>query len=219
MFRDEKLVGRLSSFAQRSASPLHSSVKAFTSTPRNTKASAILKIALIILALFFTETAYAANGNASPAHFSQKQITKIVKTVTTELELSKNWKPNFASMAGEKLYCHSLVLGEGIRAGNHGLYTWFTCSAMHKLVTPIANSTSLACTGFSSPVWIQLTADAINFQTVSYGSEYASFSASAPEPIKNQMDAAYSQLSSGQPRVLIARATQSATTSFISNCQ
>jgi hypothetical protein len=219
MFRDEKLIGRVNSFAQGSASPLHSSYKAFTSSPRNLKKSAILKVALIVFALFFTETAYAANENAGPGHFSQRQITHFVKTVTTELELSKNWKANTAIMSGEKLYCNSQVLGEGVRAGSHGLYTWFTCSAMHKLVSSMAANTSIACTGFSSPVWIQPTANSINFQTVSSGPEYVSFSSSAPGPIKTQMDSAYSQVNSGKPRVLIGRATQSPSTLAINNCQ
>ncbi len=219
MFTDEKLIGRLDSCVQGSASPLHSSVKTSTPLISNIRMSATLKIFLIVLALLFTETSYAANGNASPGHFSQKQITNFVKTVTTELELSKNWKTNFASMAGEKLYCKSLVLGEGFRAGSHGLYTWFTCSAMHKLVTSTAVSSSIACTGFSSPVWIQPTADSINFQTVRFGPEYLAFSSSAPVHIKTQMDSAYSQLNAGQPRVLIARATQSTSISALSNCQ
>jgi hypothetical protein len=219
MFRDEKLVGRLVSFAQGSASPLHSSNKTFFSPSSNLKKSAVLKIALIVLALLFTESSYAGNGNASPRHFSQKQITNFVKTVTTELELGKNWKTSFTSMAGGKLYCNSVVLGEGVRAGSHGLYTWFTCSAMHKLDTSKTASTSIACTGFSSPVWIQPTADSINFQTVASGPEYVSFSSTAPGSIKTIMDSAYNQLNSGKPRVLIARATNNSSAAAIRTCQ
>ena len=219
MFRDEKLIVRVGSYAQGSASPLHSSDKAFFALSSNIKKSATLKIAMFVLALLFAETSYAANANASPGHFSQKQITNFVKSVTTELELSKNWKTSFASIAGEKLYCTSLVLGQGVRAGSHGIYTWFTCSAMHRLVTSTAASTSIACTGFSSPVWIQPTSDSISFQTVSFGPEYLSFSSSAPGPIKTQMDLAYRRLNPSQPRVLIARATQSPSTTAVSICQ
>ena len=175
------------------------------------KRSPFLKIALFVVAVLLTETSYAASGDASTVHFSQKQITKFVKTVTTELELSKNWKSNFSNTAGSQLYCHSVVLGEGVRAGNPGLYTWFTCSAMHKLVLESAAPKTIACTGFSSPVWIQPTADSISYQTVSFGAQYSSFRSAAPAQIKTLMDSTYSQLNTGQSRILIARATQSAT--------
>ena len=174
------------------------------------KRNSILKVALIVVALLFAETSYAASGDASIGHFSQKQITTFVKTVTTELELSKNWKSSFANTAGSKLYCNSVVLGEGVRAGSYGLYTWFTCSAMHKLeITKVANA-PLECTGFSSPVWIQPTADSINFQAVPYGPDYTAFRTSAPAPIQTIMDSTYNELISGQPRTVIARATQGA---------
>lgn len=185
------------------------------------KRSSVLKAALFVAVVLLTETSYAATGDASTVHFSQTQITKFVKTVTTELELSKNWKSNFSNTAGSNLYCHSVVLGEGVRAGNPGLYTWFTCSAMHKLVAESAAPKTIACTGFSSPVWIQPTADSISYQTVSYGAQYSSFRSSAPTQIQTLMDSSYSQLNTGQSRILIARATQSATkvTSQSSTCQ
>lgn len=208
MLTDEKLNGRLVSYVQRSASPLHSSARALS----------ILKIALILLALLLTETSYAANGNASSTSFSQKQITNFVKTVTTELELSKNWKSSFANTVGSRLYCHSIVLGEGFRAGSHGLYTWFTCSAMHKLVNTKTSSSNIACTGFSSPVWIEPTANSINFQAVTPGSEYMAFRTSAPAAIQMLMDSTYSQMNSGESRVVIARATRGAKT-HTNSCQ
>lgn len=185
------------------------------------KGGPIFKVALFIAIVLFAETSYAATGDASTVHFSQKQITTFVKTVTTELELSKNWKSSFSNTAGSKLYCHSVVLGEGIRAGNPGLYTWFTCSAMHELATANASSAKLACTGFSSPVWIQPTADSINFQTVAYGAEYANFRTTAPAQIQTIMDSTFSQLNSSQPRVVVARATQgaSAVSKYMNTCQ
>lgn len=179
----------------------------------HSKKSSTLKIALVVVALLFTETSYAATGSASSASFSQKQITTFIKTVTTELEFSKNWKTSFANTAGSKLYCNSIVLGEGVRAGNRGLYTWFTCSAMHKLDTAKTSSPAIACTGFSSPVWIQPSADSINFQAVSYGPEYVAFRTSAPSPIQTFMDSNYNQMNSAQPRVVVARATQGASSS------
>lgn len=172
----------------------------------------MLKIALILVALLFTETTYASSGNASTGHYSQKQITTFVKTVTTALELSKDWKSSFTNTAGSKLYCNSTVLGEGVRAGSHGLYTWFTCSAIHKLDTAKTSNTPIACTGFSSPVWIQPTADSVDFKAVSYGPEYLAFRTSAPAPIQTLMDSTYNQINSGQPRVVVARATQGAPT-------
>lgn len=183
------------------------------------KKSSTLKIALMVVALLFTETSYATSGHASSASFSKKQITSFVKTVTTELELSRNWKSSFSNTAGSKLYCNSVVLGEGVRAGSHGLYTWFTCSAMHKLDTTMSSNTTIACTGFSSPVWIQPSADAINFQAVSYGPEYQSFRTSAPAPVRSLMDSTYNQLNAGTPRLVIARATQGAPTPAASTCQ
>lgn len=208
MLTDEKLNGRLVSCVQRSASPLHSSARALS----------ILKIALIVLALLLTETSHAANSNANSTSFSQKQITNFVKTVTTELELSKNWKSSFANTVGSKLYCNSIVLGEGFRAGSHGLYTWFTCSAMHKLVNTKTSSANIVCTGFSSPVWIEPTANSINFKAVTPGPDYMAFRTSAPAPIQMLMDSTYSQMNSGEPRVVIARATQGAKT-HTNSCQ
>ncbi len=85
------------------------------------KKSSILRLTVIVVALLFTETSYATTGNASTGSFSQKQITSFIKTVTTELELSKNWKSSFANTAGSKLYCNSVLLGEGVRAGSRDL--------------------------------------------------------------------------------------------------
>jgi hypothetical protein len=221
MLRDEKQNGRLISYVQRSASPLRSSARSF-SLSRTFKNASVLKISLIVLALLFTETSFAASGNANSGGFSQKQITTFVKTVTTELELSKNWKASFANTAGSKLYCHSVVLGEGVRAGNRGLYTWFTCSAMHKLDITKTSNSALACTGFSSPVWIAPTATSINFQAVSFGPEYVAFKTSAPAPVQTLMDSTYNQMNSGSPRVLIARATLGKATTRAAtqnNCQ
>lgn len=208
MLTDEKLNGRLISYAQRSASPLHSS----------SRASSVLKIALIVLVLLLTETSHAANGNANSTSFSQKQITNFVKTVTTELELSKNWKSSFANTAGSRLYCSSIVLGEGFRAGNHGLYTWFTCSAMHKLENIKQSSSNIACTGFSSPVWIEPKANSINFKAVTTGPEYLAFRTSVPARVRTLMDANFNQMNLKQPRVIIARATQGAKTQT-NSCQ
>jgi hypothetical protein len=207
MLRDEKLNGRFISHAQRSASPLHSSARALSTSSRVSKNISVVKVALIVIALLLTETSYAANGNATSGGFSQKQITTLVKTVTTELELSKNWKTSFTDTAGTKLYCNSVVLGEGVLAGNRGLYTWFTCSAMHKLNVTKKSSTALACTGFSSPVWIQPKAGSIDFKAVSYGPEYVAFRTSAPAPVRTLMDSTFSQMNTGAPRVIIARAS------------
>ncbi|HEY3293424.1 MAG TPA: hypothetical protein VGJ85_07335 [Candidatus Nanopelagicaceae bacterium] len=218
MLIDEKLNGRFISTAQGSASPLHSSSYSSSQHDGASNKTVAFKIALIVLALLFTETSYAANGNATSTSFSQKQITNFVKTVTTELELSKNWKASFANTAGSKLYCHSIILGEGFRAGSHGLYTWFTCSAMHKLTTDSIANGNIACTGFSSPVWIEPTANSIRFQAVSSGPEYVAFRTSAPAPVKTLMDSTFNQMNSGGPRVVIARATQGAKTQT-NSCQ
>jgi hypothetical protein len=214
MLRDEKLNGRFVSRAQRSASPLHSYPRALSIPSRVSKNASVVKIALIVIALLLTETSYAASGNAASGSFSQKQITTFVKTVTTELELSKNWKASFANTAGTKLYCNSVVLGEGVRAGNRGLYTWFTCSAMHELNVTKTPTADLSCTGFSSPVWIQPKTGSIDFKAVSYGPEYVAFRTSAPAPVQTLMDSTYNQMNTRTPRVIVARATHG---TFVSN--
>ncbi|HUW88008.1 MAG TPA: hypothetical protein VMW30_06505 [Candidatus Paceibacterota bacterium] len=147
-------------------------------------------------------------GDTSSGHFSQQQISSLVKTVTNEIEVSKNWRASFGTSTDGKLYCHSVVLGEDVRGGNHGLYTWFTCSAMHKLDTSDAFKTNIFCTGFSSPVWIEPKAGKVKYQPVISNADYAAFRASAPTKIQKVMDANYTQLNSTQSRVVIARAVQ-----------
>ena len=202
MFNDEKLGGRFESAVGGSASPLRSSMRT----------SSVFKIALIVLVLLFTETAYAANGNANSGSFSKKQIAIFVKTVQTELELSKNWNSSFAKTTGSNMYCHSIVLGEGVRAGSRGLYTWFTCSALHKLTNRTVTNSNIPCTGFSSPVWIEPAAKTIRFQTLAFGPEYIALRNSAPVQVRKFMDSTFKQMNSSSPRVIIARATQGAIT-------
>lgn len=222
MLRDEKQEKRLISFLPRSASPLRSSTSTFSRSPKVLLSMSIIEIVLIVMALLLTEGAFAASGNATTGGFSEQQITSFVKTVTTELELSKNWKTSFANTAGSNLYCNSIVLGQGVRAGNPGLYTWFTCSAIHRLNTSETSNVSLACTGFSSPVWIQPTAGSIKFQAVPNGPEYLAFRTSAPAQVQSLLDSTYNQMNAANPKVLIARATQGASTQKIvsqNNCQ
>ncbi len=168
----------------------------------------IVRFAMVAAVVLFTETFTVAVGDASGGHFSQQQISSYIKTVTSELEVSKNWSANFGTTTSGKLYCNPVVLGEGVRSGNYGLYTWFTCSAMHKLDTANVTRTELTCTGFSSPVWIEPKAGKINYQPVVNGADYSSFRTSAPTSIQTLMDANYNRLNSGQSRVLVARAVQ-----------
>ena len=175
---------------------------------RAISARAILRIATIATVVLFTETIAVAVGDASGGHFSQQQISSYLKSVTSDLEVSKNWSANFGTTASGKLYCHPVVLGEGVRAGNYGLYTWFTCSAIHKLDTTKLTRPEISCTGFSSPVWIEPKAGKINYQPVVSGADYAAFRSSAPVSIQILMDANNTRLSSGQNRVLVARAVQ-----------
>ncbi|MEI9907123.1 MAG: hypothetical protein WDO06_03720 [Actinomycetota bacterium] len=114
----------------------------------------IVHIALLIIAVLLAEASYAATSDATTGRFSEKQINSYIKIVTTELELSANRGSNFGASASSKLYCHPTVLGEGVRSGVHGLYTWYTCSAMHKLDLNEINSNGVPCTGFSLPIWI-----------------------------------------------------------------
>ncbi len=169
---------------------------------------AILRIVMIATVVLFTETFAVAVGDASGGHFSQQQISSYVKTVTSELEVSKNWSTNFGTIASGKLYCHPVVLGEGVRDGNYGLYTWFTCSAMHKLDTTNITRTEISCTGFSSPVWIEPKAGKINYQPVISGADYTAFRSSAPVSIQTLMDTNNIRLKSGPSRILVGRAIQ-----------
>ena len=168
----------------------------------------IMRFAMVATVVLFTETFTVAVGDASGGHFSQQQISSYLKSVTSDLEVSKNWSANFGTTASGKLYCHPVVLGEGVRAGNYGLYTWFTCSAIHKLDTTKLTKTEISCTGFSSPVWIEPKAGKINYQPVVSGADYAAFRSSAPISIQILMDANNTRLSSDQSRVLVARAVQ-----------
>jgi hypothetical protein len=147
-----------------------------------------------------------ASGDATTGHFSQRQIMSYIQTVTSELQLSKNWNSSFGSVASGTLYCNSSLLGEGVRAGNHGLYTWFTCSAMHKLDVNAASHTALTCTGFSSPVWIQPGLNTISYQAISSGSEFAAFRSSAPAQIQAALDETYNQVNKKENRTIIGRA-------------
>ncbi|MBI3428636.1 MAG: hypothetical protein HY050_00960 [Actinobacteria bacterium] len=169
---------------------------------------AMLRIALIATITLFTETFTVAVGDASAGHFSQQQISSYLRTVTSELEVSKNWSASFGTATAGKLYCYSVVLGEGVRAGNNGLYTWFTCSAIHKLDTSSLTRTDIPCTGFSSPVWIEPKAGKISYQPVISTADYSTFRTSAPKSIQAVMDANYTRLKSGQNRVVVARAVQ-----------
>jgi len=189
--------------AQRRTSPLQ-----FPFSIRVLSRRAMVRIALIAAIILFTETFTVAVGDASAGHFSQQQISSYLRTVTSELEVSKNWSASFGRTIGGKLYCYSVVLGEGVRAGNNGLYTWFTCSATHKLDASNAIKSNISCTGFSLPVWIEPKAGKINYQPVVSSADYSSFRVSAPAKIQTVMDANYTRINSGQNRVVIARAIQ-----------
>jgi len=155
----------------------------------------VVRLAMIVLAVLLGEASYAAVGDAATGRFSEQQINSYVKIVTTEIELSANRGSNFGASATTKLYCHPTVLGEGVRSGVHGIYTWFTCSAMHKLNLSEINSKGVPCTGFSMPIWIATSPNTISYKAISGGAEYISFRASAPIPVQTFLDSSYSQMS------------------------
>lgn len=180
--------------------------------------------AFIILATLLTQSSTIASGDATSGHFSQRQISTYIQTVTSELQLSKNWQSNFGSSSNGSLYCASTLLGEGVRSGIHGLYTWFTCSAMHKLNPNTATKNSLTCTGFSSAVWIQPGLTSISYQAISNGADFAALKVSAPTPIQEALDASYNQVNQKVSRVLVGRAISGASQIYKSvaesvNCQ
>ena len=206
MLRSGRLDGQEDLRAQRRTSPLHFSlnIRVFEKIAKSAMARTVMVLALILL----TQNFSVAMGDASPGHFTQQQISSFMKTVTSEIEVSKNWSAHFSTSAGGKLYCHAVVLGEGVRAGNYGLYTWFTCSAMHKLDVSSASRTEISCTGFSSPVWIEPKAGKVKYEPVKSNADYVALRASAPATIQTEMDANYTQLNSGESRVVIARAVR-----------
>lgn len=203
MLSRRSLVGQEVLTVQRRTSPLH-----FLPNRRAISKLALVRLALVLALAFTSQTFALAVGDASTGHFSQQQISSLLKTVTNEIEVSKNWSASFGTNRDAKLYCNSVVLGEGVRAGKFGLYTWFTCSAMHKLDVSDLSKPAIACTGFSAPVWIEPKAGKIKFQAVINDVDYSNFRASAPAKIQTVMDANYNQLNVGQARVLIARAIQ-----------
>ncbi len=179
----------------------------------------LLRAALLVIVTLLTQTSTIAIGDATAGHFSQKQITTYLQTVTSELQLGKNWNSSFGALSNGTLYCTSSLLGEGVRSGVHGLYTWFTCSAMHKLEANSSTPTSLTCTGFSSPVWIQPSNGSISYQAISSGSDFAAFKASAPAQIQKILDQAYSQVNKVDTRIVIGRAVNGSATNSKSPAQ
>lgn len=203
MLRSRRRDGQEVLCAQRRTSPLHFSLnglKALRST--------LPRMAVVLALTLFAQTFDVAMGGASTGHFSRQQISSFIKTVTNDIEVGKNWSANFGTSTNGKLYCHSVVLGEGVRDGNYGLYTWFTCSAMHRLDTTNASKSNIPCTGFSSPVWIEPKAGKVKYQSVTNSIEYATFRVTAPTTIQTVMDSNYAQVNSNQTRVVIARAVQ-----------
>lgn len=179
----------------------------------------LIRAGLLIAITFITQTSTLAIGDATAGHFSQRQITTYLQTVTSELQLGKNWNSNFGAISTGTLYCASSLLGEGVRSGVHGLYTWFTCSAMHKLEVNPTQPSNLTCTGFSSPVWIQPSGNAITYQAISSGTEFATFKASAPAQIQKALDQSYSQVNRVDTRIVIGRAINGSASSSKSQVQ
>lgn len=154
----------------------------------------LLRLALILIAVFSLETTFTTAANAAPVHFSQAQINSYVKIVTAEIELTKNRGANFGALATSKLYCHPTVFGQGVRSGNAGLYVWVTCSAMRKLELSSIKSATPACSGFSVPVWIEANATKVSYRAISSGDEYIAFRSSAPSDVQTALDTQYNQI-------------------------
>jgi hypothetical protein len=184
---------------------------------------ALARTALIIAATLLTQSSTIASGDATAGHFSQRQISSYIQTVTSDLQLSKNWQSNFGTSSTVSLYCNSTLLGEGVRAGIHGLYTWFTCSAMHKLDPNTPTRDTLTCTGFSSAVWIQPGLNSISYQAMTSSAEFAALKSGAPASIQNLLDATYNQVNQKSSRIIVGRAINGTSTSDknsqITNCQ
>jgi hypothetical protein len=165
-----------------------------------------LRISLVALFLVILGGAnYSPIPDASPS-FSTQQITSYIKVVTSKLEQSPSQIARLGNFNQAKLSCYSVLLGEGERGGNRGLYTWFTCSELHRILLPSASNASFSCTGFSSAVWIQPSGSSVNYTTVTNASQYLSLRSSAPELVQQKLNLSYNLVHLHSSKQVLGRA-------------
>ena len=181
------------------------------STPQNSRTlpfKPYIRMSLIALVLVMVGGSnYSSIPNATPS-FSAQQIDSYIKVVTLKLEHSPSQIAQLGNFNQAKLSCSSVLLGEGERGGNRGLYTWFTCSGLHSVLVPTPTKASFSCTGFSSAVWIQPSANSVNYAPVTNALQYISLRNSAPEVIQQKLNQAYNLVHLHSYDQVVGRAIQ-----------
>jgi hypothetical protein len=163
--------------------------------PRNMRP--ILKLGVIVLALIILGGSSSSPLSGATASFSNQEIQSYIQLVTNKLEQPGNHGVQLGTFNQAKLSCYPVLLGQGERAGNPGLYTWFTCSGIHKAVLASTNKKNFSCTGFSSAVWIQPAGKSVTFAAVTNDSQYLALKSSAPTAIQIKLTTAYSLVHQG----------------------
>jgi hypothetical protein len=167
------------------------------------------KMSLFALVLILVGGSNFSSIPAPSPSFSNQQIDSYIKVVTLELEQSPNQIAQLGNFNQAKLSCSSVLLGEGERGGNRGIYTWFTCSGLHSALVPNPAKASFSCTGFSSAVWIQPSATSVNYAPVTNTSQYISLRNSAPEVVQQKLDQSYNLVHLHSYDQVVGRAIQS----------
>lgn len=180
-------------------------------TPQNSRTlpfKPYLKMSLIALALVMVGGSnFSSIPDASPS-FSTQQIDSYIKAVTLKIEQSPSQIAQLGNFNQAKLSCSSVLLGEGERGGNRGLYTWFTCSGLHSVLVPSQTSANFSCTGFSSAVWIQPSATSVNYAPVTNVAQYLSLRESAPEAVQQKLNQSYNLVHLNSYVQVVGRAIQ-----------
>jgi len=151
----------------------------------------ILKWGLVALSMIIIGGSSSAPLTAANTSFSSKQIQSYIQVVTSNLEQNQGQGSSLGTFSQAKLSCYSVLLGEGERAGNPGLYTWFTCSGIHNALAASAGAASFSCTGFSSAVWIQPAGNKVQYSAVTNTAQYVALRNAAPENVQNKLTTAY----------------------------
>lgn len=164
-------------------------------SPRTRPASShgmkpFLKLLIIAFSVVIIGSSSSSPLSAS-ASFSNKQIASYMQVVTAKLEQSQSQRAQLGTFSQAKLSCYSVLLGEVNHDGNHGLYTWFTCSGIHNAVLPSASKANFSCTGFSSAVWIQPVGKTVSYVAVTNTAQYLALKSAAPRAVQEKLSSAY----------------------------
>lgn len=167
-----------------------------------------LKFGLILLSVVIIGGSNSSAVSSASNSFSKNQIASYMQIVTTNLEKSQNQRAELGTFTQANLSCYSVLLGEGDLSGNHGIYTWFTCSGIHNAVLPSASKGTFSCTGFSSAVWIEPVGKTVNYVTATNTTQYLALRSAAPQVVQNKLSLAYNLLHPHSYRQVVGHAVQ-----------